>query len=62
MFYQKYPVHYITEDMKIYNEFCNNKDKCLSIIYINKNNYTINGDFLEKYLTLFLQLKQVISG
>jgi CDP-glycerol glycerophosphotransferase (TagB/SpsB family) len=25
-------------------------------------NYTINGDFLEKYLTLFLKLKQVITG
>ena len=25
-------------------------------------NYTINGDFLEKYLTLFLKLKQVITN
>ena len=25
-------------------------------------NFTINGDFLGKYLTLFLKLKQVISG
>ena len=62
MFYRKYPVHYITEDMEIYNEFCYKKEKCLSVIYVNKDNYTINGDFLEKYLTLFLQLKQVISG
>ena len=62
MLYQNYPVHYITEDMEIYNEFCYKKKQCLSIIYVNKHNYTINGDFLEKYLTLILQLKQVISG
>lgn len=57
-----YPVHYITENKDIYNEFCYRQDTCLSIIKVNKENYTINGDFLEKYLTLFLKLKQVISG
>ena len=48
--------------MDIYNEYCSNKNKCFDIIYINKNNYTIDGDFLEKYLTLLLKLKLVISG
>ena len=36
--------------------------KCLTIISVNKDNYTINGDFIEKYLTLFLKLKCVISA
>lgn len=62
MFNQKFPVHYITENMEIYNEFCNKKSKCSSILYVNKNNYTINGNFLEKHLTIILRLKQVISG
>ena len=48
--------------MNIFNEYCNNKNKCFKIIYVNKNNYTINGDFIEKYLTLILKLKIVISG
>ena len=34
----------------------------MPIILVNKENYTINGDFIEKYFTLFLKLKQVISG
>ena len=32
------------------------------IYKINKTNRIINGDFLEKYLTLFLKLKATISG
>ena len=59
---QKLPVHYITEKLDIYQKYCSNKEKCLSIIYVNKNNYTMNGEFLEKYLKLFLKLKAVISG
>jgi hypothetical protein len=62
MFYQNFPVHYLTENIDIFNEFCTNKNKCISIIYVNKNNYTINGEFIEKHLTLFLKLKQVITG
>ena len=57
-----YPVHYITENQDIYNEFCVFHDNCMPIIKVNKENYTINGDILEKYLTLFLKLKQVITG
>ena len=62
MLIQKQPAHYLTENMDIYNEYCYNKNKCFEIIYVNKNNYTINGNFIEKYLTLILKLKQVISG
>ena len=46
-----YNAHYFTENMDIYNEYCSTKSKFFDIIFINKNNYKINGDFLEKYLT-----------
>ena len=62
MAYKNFPVHYITENLDIYNEFCFNISGCLTVILVNKDNFTINGDFLEKHLTLFLKLKQVISG
>ena len=62
MYNQKLPVHYITEHIEIFNEFCANKNNCNSIIYVNKYNYTINGDFIEKNFSLLLKLKQVISG
>ena len=62
MISQKEPVHYLTENIDIYNKYCLHIQKCLTIIYVNKNNYTINGDFLEKHLTLILKLKEVLSG
>ena len=62
MFKEKMPVHYLTESSHIYNQYCSQIYKCQTILLVNKLNYTINGDFLEKYLTLFLKLKQVISG
>ena len=62
MIRQSLPAHYITENIDIYTKYCGNEAKCLTIIYVNINNYTLNGDFLEKYLNLFLRLKQVISG
>jgi hypothetical protein len=58
----KSPVHYLTESSDIYNEYCFKINKCEIVILVNRQNYTINGDFLEKYLTLFLKLKQVISN
>ena len=57
-----FSVHYLTEKKDIYNYFCDIKKKCLSIILVNKQNYIINGDFLENYLTLILKLKAVITG
>ena len=62
MINEKMPAHYLTEDSNIYNQYCSNINKCQIILLVNIHNYTINGDFLEKYLTLFLKLKQVISG
>ena len=62
MMNEKMPVHYLTENSNIYNFYCSNINKCQTILLVNVNNYTINGDFLEKYFTLFLKLKQVISG
>lgn len=54
--------HYITEKLEIYYKYCYQKSECFSIIYVNKSNYIINGDFLEKYLFIILKLKAVISG
>ena len=59
---QNYYVHYISEKIKFYQQFCFKGEKCLKIILVNMKNYTINGDFLQKYLTLILKLKIVISG
>ena len=55
-------VHYLTAKRSIYKEYCQNNKKCLSIILVKKEEYRINGNFLEKYLTLFLKLKAAIAG
>ena len=62
MLKQKFPVHYITEKKDIYNKYCNNIKECLIILPVLKEFKPINGDFLEKYLTLFLKLKVVVSA
>ena len=36
---QNLPVHYITENLVIYKEFCNTKTRCLKVISVNKENY-----------------------
>ena len=54
-------VHYLTEDINIYNKYCNNS-KCLTVLLINWNVYCNYGDFLEKYLFIILKLKAVTSG
>jgi len=59
---QNFPVHYITEHLDIYNKYCFQNKTCLKIIFVDKNNYTMDGDFLENYLNLFLKLKVVVSG
>ena len=59
---RKYKVHYLTENSDIYNEYCNSNAKCLTVIKVNKDNFILNGDFIEKYLDLILKLKQVISN
>ena len=58
----RFPVHYLTENINIYNEFCNKRENCLSVLLVINKDKPINGDFLEKYLALFLKLKVVVSG
>ena len=62
MYNKNISVSYITEKEDLYEKYCFNKEKCLSIILLNSNDHLINGNFIEKYLTLILKLKQVISG
>ena len=59
---ENYPVHYITEKIDIYQKYCNKTNNCLTIIPFTKNNYYNNGDFLQKYLTIILKSKALISG
>lgn len=59
---QNYAVHYITEKINIYKQYCNKNSKCLTIIPITKGNYYNNGDFLQKYFTTILKSKAFISG
>ena len=48
----------MTKIKSIYEKYCSNKNVCLTII----NDTYIDGDFLEKYLTLILKLKAVLAG
>lgn len=54
--------HYFTERKDIYEKYCKNYKFCDLIIPANARNYKINGDFLEKYFSLILKLKQVLSS
>lgn len=62
MLKEKLNVHYITEKKELYEEYCDDNKNCLTILLVNKEKNPINGDFLEKYLTLFLKLKIVVSA
>ena len=62
MYQLNYPVHYMTENEDIYKRFCPDKNNCSAIIKVTKDNYIMNGDFLETYLQLFLKFKALISG
>ena len=59
---QKLPVHYITEKYDIFKEYCNNINNCLTILPVINERNPINANLLEKYLTLFLKLKIVVTG
>ena len=50
---QQLPVHYITEDSKIYNKYCYQIKNCLKIIPLNQKLFKQYGDFLEKYIISF---------
>ena len=54
--------HYLTENEKIYEKYCSKNNKCNKIINITDGYHRINGEFLEKHLTLILKLKQVLSS
>ena len=54
--------HYLTEKEEIYEKYCQKKKPCDSVIIVNEKNYSINDDFLEKYLTIILRLKQVLTS
>ena len=58
---QNLPVHYLTQDIDIYNKYCEFNNNCLLVLPL-YNTTMINGDFLEKYLTIFLKLKAAITG
>ena len=62
MIKKKYPVHYLTEKREIYKKYCQNINKCLVILPAIKEKNPINSNFLEKYLTLLLKLKIVVTG
>ena len=55
---QKKRAYYMTRKKDIYKYHCNNNVKCKLII----STIYINGNFIEKYLELFLRLKVVIAG
>ena len=59
---KKASVHYFTEKQEIYDKYCSNVKDCKTVIHMSKDNNTINGDFLEKYLSFVLTLKQVIAN
>ena len=54
--------YYLTERKDIYQEYYDNKTKLQKVIPIINKQYNITGIILEKYLSLFLKLKSVISG
>ena len=62
MINRKLSAHYLTENERIYEKYCHNKKYCSSIVYTKGLGYKINDDFLERYLSLILKLRQVISS
>lgn len=61
MLKQNQPVHYLTENVNISGQKYAYDDS-LTIVPINRDNCTINGDFIEKFLLLILKLKVVVSA
>ena len=62
MIKQNLSAFYLSERKDIYQDYFDNKIKFQKIIPIVNKQYNITGNILEKYLTLFLKLKAVISG
>ena len=62
MINNKLKAHYLTEKEDIYEKYCHKRKYCDLVIIVNEKNYEINGDFLERHLTLILRLKQVLTS
>ena len=62
MINQNFSAHYLTQNADAYAKYCKLKSKCLTILPVFERKEIIDGNFLEKYLTLILKLKAVISG
>ena len=62
MINQNLSVHYITEDEKMYKNYCKKIKLCESIIKVNEKNYRINDNFLEKHFTIVLKLRYVLTS
>ena len=61
MIKQNMSAHYITEKPELHKMYCQDNKYCQTIIPINIRSYFKFGEFVEKYLTLILKLKSVIS-
>ena len=60
MIKMKITAYYMTENLNIYEKYCNNNKYCKSVLLVKTK--LIDGDFLEKYLTIILKLKAAITG
>ena len=59
---QNMPAFYYTGRKDIFLNYYEKNSKFQKIIPLLNNRFRITSNFLEKYLTLFLRLKAVISG
>ena len=62
MIERNYPAHYITNKKSIYKKYCNETKDCKTIINVSYFSYKFYTVFIEKYLSLILKLKAVVSG
>ena len=58
---QNFSVHYLTEKLNLYEYYNKKNNNSLTILLVTNQKKPINGDFLEKYLSIFLKLKIVVS-
>ena len=54
--------HYITGNLDLYNEHCGNDEYCDKIMLTLDDDRPLYGNFVEKYISIFLRLKSLISG
>ena len=54
--------HYITGNLDLYDEYCANEAHCEKIMVTLDDDKPFYGDFVEKYISIFLRLKSLISG